>query len=290
MPDAVVGATAEGAGDEGAVEVVGWVDGEPVPATELARYQATLAAAPVGARLGIAVPEAGARARNDVQRTDALRAWATRALLVERLADREAARLDVQGPGSPDEWVLRLEAAGELEFVGPSDEDAFACYQANAYRYQYPESRRTRHVLLADRASAEHVATTVAGPAGLAAIAHLVSLDAGTRASGGDLGWVRRGQLAGELETAIFQAVPRRTYGPVQSPFGWHVFAVEAVSAARARPFAECRLEVLAELSQDRRRAAWREWWDRRVAEAIQVPSGSEAVLLPGLPGTTHRH
>ena len=106
----------------------------------------------------------------------------------------------------------------------------------------------------------------------------------------GILGWVERGQLAGALEECIFSAEPHRVYGPVESYFGWHVLVVDALRPEYVRPFAECKDEILNELASDRRQAAWREWWQRRVAEAITVPDGSLDVLAPGLPGTSHRH
>ncbi len=271
--------------------VVGWVNGAPVSEPDLRCYQQALAASPAGVRLGLMGP-LGRRAGDDGgARSDALRTWAVRALLLDTLAEKEAARLGLSGPGAaPDDWADGLELAGELKFEAPSDDDAFACYQANMYRWRFPAARRARHLLVADEGVAQRLAATVGGPSDVAVLARRVSLDMGTRHRGGDLGWVERGQLAGELEKAIFDAVPGRVVGPVRTVFGWHLVIVEEERSAGLRPFAACRAQILAELSEDRRRGAWREWWERRVAESIEVPPGSEAVLSPGLPGTTHRH
>ena len=76
----------------------------------------------------------------------------------------------------------------------------------------------------------------------------------------------------------------------MNSAFGWHVLVVEEVRPAQERPFTECRDEITAEMAADRRQAAWRGWWERRVAEAINVPPGTEHPLSPGLPGSGHRH
>ena len=165
-----------------------------------------------------------------------------------------------------------------------------AYYAANRHRSGVPEARRVRHVLAADRPCAQRLADAADDGRALAALAAGASLDQGSRRRGGDLGWIERGQLAGRLEDAIFAADPHRVIGPVPSPFGWHVVVVEAVRAARERTFAECRPEIRAELTGYRRRRAWLDWLDRRVAEAITVPAGTEHPLFRALPGTSHRH
>ena len=242
-----------------------------------------------------------------------LRAWALKSLLADRLLSVEAERLGVRDLGSAEEWLRALEAAGELAEAGaggaPSEAETLACYQASQYRYTTREARRVRHLLVADKALAEELAREASGDARsggpgdvaevgdrdgqvarFARLAQEWSLDGGTRASGGDLGWVERGQLAGPVEDAIFSSSPGDIHGPVESSFGWHVVVVEAVRPASARPFPECRQEILEELAADRRRAALREWWARRLAEAVVVPAGAEHPRDPGLPGSVHRH
>lgn len=278
------------AGSDGGHEVIGWVGGDPVEAGDLRRYLDELALVPAGARLGIvagAIPSAPSD--DGPSRDRAINTWATKTLLVERLLAAEAAGLGVAPPGSPEEWVDLLVAAGEIHLRPPTPAEARACYRANPHRYRVPEARRVRHVLVSDRRSAEELLACTSVRA-LAEQAREISLDPGSRALGGDLGWVERGQLTGELEDCIFGAVPGEVTGPVHSAFGWHVLVVEAVRRARVRPFAECEPEIAAELNQDRRRAAWEEWRGRRLGEAIRVPAGAEHPLFPGLPGTTHRH
>jgi peptidyl-prolyl cis-trans isomerase D len=258
-----------------------------VTAPELAAHLAGLAGSQVGGRLGLS-PD-GTFGAEEGRREEAIRSWATRGLLLERLADQEAARLGVTRPESPDDWAERLEAAGELRLSPPSEADALQCYLANHCRYRVLEARRVRHLLLADQRDAQDLFGETAGGRVLADLA-AKSLDEGSRFRGGDLGWVERGQLAGSLEDAIFAAAPGEVCGPVESPFGWHVLIVEAVRPEHVRPFAECRDEILRELTADRHKAAWQEWWQRRVAEAIAVADGTLDIFARGLPGTSHRH
>ncbi len=269
--------------------MLGWVAGDAVPGRELGLHLAELAASAVGLRLGLRTSGEETVAGDRTGRANAVRSWGTRALLLDRLVALEAARLGVARPGSPDDWVDCLQAAGELCLGLPSEEEALRCYRANNYRYRVAEGRRVRHVLLGDRPNAERVYREVTNGRELADLA-AQSLDAGTRDHGGDIGWVERGQLAGPLEELIFAAGPGKAQGPVESHFGWHVLVVDAVRPERLRPFSECKDEILSELATERRLAAWRDWWQRRVAETITVPDGSVDMLAPGLPGTSHRH
>jgi hypothetical protein len=278
------------AADPAGPTVVGWVNGAPVLASALDTYMVELARSPEGTRLGLEGGPAIATSDTADHRAHAMRTWGTRALLIDRLFETETARLGLTGRGSPDSWVDSLEAAGDIWVPAPTEDEARACYQANRHRYRQTEARLVRHVLVADQMSADSLLATAATPEALAHLAEEVSLDTGTRARGGNLGWVERGQLAGPLEQAIFGARPGAICGPVESCFGWHVLVVETVRAAQDRTFDDCRAEIMSELANDRRREAWREWWERRVAESITVPAGAEEVLLPGLLGTSHRH
>lgn len=301
--------------------VVGWVAGEAVEAPALGAYLLALGGSAVGTRVGVdelaigqpaQVGEVrdGAGVDGPFSKQRALRTWAAKGLLADRLLEREAARLGVADPTSLDQWVNALEAAGEISVGPPSLADALACYQASLHRYRAGEARRVRHLLVAERAAAEILAAEVASaevagagegaPAAQAAggrvtivlgdLASRCSLDEGSRGRRGDLGWVERGQFAGALEEVIFAATPGQLRGPVESPFGWHLLVVEAVRQARLRPFEECREEILVELAADRRREAVRQWWGRRLVEAVRVPAGAEHPVHPGLPGSLHRH
>lgn len=268
-------------------QVVGWVAGEPVPAPELDAYISELARSKVGIRLGVdAVPEEAAAA---------VRAWAAKGLLADRLLEAEAARLGVGEPGSPEAWAGALLASGEILVEAPSDSEALACYRANQPRYRTAEARWVRHLVLAKKETADALASDVlasgtSAAIGLARLAGQWSLDEGTRGRGGELGWVVRGQLAGAFEELAFAARPGELCGPVETSFGWHLLVVLGIRPARLRPFDECREEILAELAADRRRAALRHWWGRRLAEAVTVPAGAEHPHCPGLPGSAHRH
>lgn len=269
--------------------VVGWVQGRPVASHELDEYLRELSSTPVADRLGFSP-----RSAPGANQAAAVRTWALKGLLVERLLSQEAVRLGISGPWSPHNLTDRLQARGELVALQPTEAELLAYYDANLGRYRYAEARRVRHVLVARSEHAEGLARSwPVRPydlTGFSELARRVSTDDGSRRRGGDIGWVERGNLSGPLEEAIFSCPAGQTRGPVATAFGWHLIAVDAERPAGLQTFEHCRESIRAEMTHDRRWTAWREWLDRRIAEDITVPPPSEHPARPGLPGLAHRH
>jgi len=62
--------------------------------------------------------------------------------------------------------------------------------------------------------------------------------------SGGDLGWVVRGQLVSQVDDAAFGLPVGVPSGVVESPFGFHVIFVEAKQPAGTEPFDQAKLKI----------------------------------------------
>ncbi|HTV10562.1 MAG TPA: peptidylprolyl isomerase [Acidimicrobiales bacterium] len=267
-------------------DAVGWVGGDTVPGEALDTFMAGISHSDLGCRLGLAGSTTGG---SDWEK--AVRGWAAKALLEDWLLRQETARLGVKEPGSVEEWVRCLEAAGELSRVRSSTPtDALAYYRANLHLYHLPEARHVRHLLVGDEGTAEGLMAALTDLADLEPLASEFSLDEGSRQRGGDLGWVERGQLCGPLEDVIFSAAPGQIGGPVLSQFGWHIVGVEALRPAKKQPFSGCELAIRAKLDEDRRQSAWVQWWRGRLAKMVTAAPEFEHPLRPGVPGLPHRH
>jgi [acyl-carrier-protein] S-malonyltransferase len=101
---------------------------------------------------------------------------------------------------------------------------------------------------------------------------------------------LRRGQLTGPVEDAVFAAGRGETVGPVRDPLGTHTVVVEEVRPARTRTLAEVREEITAQLLAGARRRAFTAWLDRHAAAAVELAPGFEHPGDPGQPDNTHRH
>lgn len=95
------------------------------------------------------------------------------------------------------------------------------------------EQRRARHILTATAAEATALLAELEAGADFATLARTRSIDPGTRAAGGDLGFLPRGLLGAELDGAIWALAPGETSGVVESPFGYHIVHLDAVDPDR---------------------------------------------------------
>jgi [acyl-carrier-protein] S-malonyltransferase len=101
---------------------------------------------------------------------------------------------------------------------------------------------------------------------------------------------LRRGELTGPVEDAVFAAAAGKTVGPVHDPLGTHVLVVEEVRPARTVPLAEVRESITGRLLAGARRRAFTAWLDLRTAQRVRLAPGYEHPGDPEQPDNTHRH
>jgi [acyl-carrier-protein] S-malonyltransferase len=228
-----------------------------------------------------------------------LRRWIVQELVTEEVLAHEARALGISGAepardGSPARALPPAVVARLVEQVTASvtvdRHDVRAYYDRNPDRFRRRATRRVRHILLADDASARDVAGRLAAGEDMRTLAEDLSTDTGSRSRGGDLGDVHRGELTGPLEDAIFSAEVGAIIGPIRTEHGWHVARVDAVAEESSVPYAEARPAIEAELIDAARTRAFDAWLEgRRTALAVIEP-GWEHPKHPihGVP--SHRH
>src|SRR5690606_26224835 len=117
-------------------------------------------------------------------------------------------------------------------------------------RYVDPEQRLASHILVAvasgaddaaDKAAREQAAQLAAQArqgADFAALAREHSDDTGSKAGGGDLGWVvQDGTMVKPFEDALFALQAGEVSEPVKTQFGWHVLQLRELREGRQVPF-----------------------------------------------------
>lgn len=128
-------------------------------------------------------------------------------------------------------------------------------YETNKTRYTTPGRRHARHILISsgdDDAAAEARAKAAyerarAG-ADFAALARELSDDAGSKESGGDLGWAQQSDFVGAFGDAVWSMKPGELHAPVKTEFGWHVIRLDEAAPEIVRSFDEVRAELEPEL------------------------------------------
>jgi peptidyl-prolyl cis-trans isomerase C len=90
------------------------------------------------------------------------------------------------------------------------------------------------HILVADEAKAIELKTELDGGADFATLARANSIDTGSGANGGDLGWFGLGMMVKPFEEAVVGAEVGKIVGPVKSDFGYHLIMVKETRAIAA--------------------------------------------------------
>lgn len=192
-----------------------------------------------------------------------------------------------------------VEVDGSALTVQAADEDTLRKrYQEQIEKYSSVEKREVSHILVAvaanasdaDRKAAEAKAKKLAGEAqapgaDFAALAQANSDDTGSKANGGNLGWIAKGGMPGAFDDAAFAMKAGEVRGPVKTDFGWHVVKVNDVRAAVQRPFEDARAELEKELQEGSRERAFNEMTGKLVDAAYKTPTSLEpAAKVLGLP------
>lgn len=192
-----------------------------------------------------------------------------------------------------------VEVDGAALTVPPVDEAALRKrYQEQSAKYSSAEKREISHILVAvaanasaaERKAAEAKARKLAADAQVpgadfAALARASSDDAGSKASGGDLGWIGKGVMPAAFDQMAFAMQAGEVRGPVKTDFGWHVIKVNQIRPAVQRPFEEVRAELEKELQEGARERAFNELTGKLVDAAYKTPTSLEpAAKAVGLP------
>ncbi|TJY60989.1 hypothetical protein E4T66_10110 [Sinimarinibacterium sp. CAU 1509] len=140
---------------------------------------------------------------------------------------------------------LELSPSSVPETSAPGDDVLKVLYDAEKdSRFKTREERKASHILMtfgADKDAAhkkiEEIAKQLADGADFATLAKQSSEDPGSKASGGDLGWVSRGQMVDAFEKALFSLDAGQVSAPVETEFGWHLIRLDEVKPSITRSF-----------------------------------------------------
>jgi parvulin-like peptidyl-prolyl isomerase len=172
--------------------------------------------------------------------------------------------------------------------VNVSDAQLQSEYNKNLDKYDQVDAA---HILLKTKAQAEKVLAQVrSNPALFPVLAARLSLDTGSKANGGDLGFQPHSQFVKPFADAIFAAKPGSIF-VVHTQFGWHVVHV---LAHRKTSLAEATPELKASLLQPQQKALLQQelekvarqlgihvsprygHWDYKQDKVVATPGGSD--------------
>ncbi|WP_317185664.1 peptidylprolyl isomerase [Devosia sp. BK] len=124
--------------------------------------------------------------------------------------------------------ALRRAYFADAIAAGVTEEQVRAEYDKYVAQFQPQEEIHAAHILVETKEEADAIEAELKGGADFATIAKEKSIDPGSGANGGDLGFFSKGMMVPEFETAAFAlANPGDISAPVQSQFGFHIIKLE---------------------------------------------------------------
>lgn len=171
-----------------------------------------------------------------------------------------------------------------------TDADIEKYYNENKERFAQPERRDLRVVLTKTKGKAEEAKSAIEGGQSFAAVAKEFSIDQASKAQGGKLAGVAKGQQEQALDTAVFGAEKGELTGPVKTQFGWYVFEVTKETAASQQSLAEAKetiKQVLTSQTQQKALEKFSKDFEKEWKGKTECASGYKTTLCKNGPKAT---
>jgi foldase protein PrsA len=121
-------------------------------------------------------------------------------------------------------------------------------YEENKSKYGTPEKRNVRIVLTKTEAAAASAKKEIESGKSFASVASKDSIDPTSKADGGLLKEVVKGEEEKALDTAIFSASKNVLGGPVKTPFGYYVYEVVSTTPGTQQPLSKVQTTIKEQL------------------------------------------
>lgn len=162
-------------------------------------------------------------------------------------------------------------------------------YEKEKARFVSTEQRLASHILVKvggkggpdEQKAALDKATRIAADAksgkAFAELAKQSSDDLGSKALGGDLGWLDKGMTDPAFEAALYALEKGKVSDPVLSGEGYHVIELRDVRPGKTRAFDELRAELVKEYTESEHERVYNQKSSRLIDLAYQDSSSLEA-------------
>lgn len=137
-----------------------------------------------------------------------------------------------------------------------TDAEVKAYYDNHTDDFVVPYRLRASHILLRDRAEAESILNRIKAGELFEELAKKYSMDP-TASKGGDLGYVRKGQLIPEVEEALFALKNGELSDVIQSKFGFHILKVTGEAKPQTKELHLVDKEIRDRLTLEKRSQAF---------------------------------
>ncbi|HEY5046325.1 MAG TPA: peptidyl-prolyl cis-trans isomerase [Solirubrobacteraceae bacterium] len=168
-------------------------------------------------------------------------------------------------------------------------------YKQNQQRFGTPEKRNVAIILTKTEAAAKAAKKEIESGKSFASVAKSVSIDPTSKAKGGLLTGVAKGQEEAALNTAIFSAPLNKLSGPVKTPFGYYIYEVKSTTRGSQQTLAQAQASIKQQLTATQQQAALakfvkefkKTWTNKTECRAGYVVMDCKSYKAPKTPATT---
>jgi foldase protein PrsA len=129
-------------------------------------------------------------------------------------------------------------------------------YKENPKRFGVAEKRSLRIILTKTEAQAKKAKQEIASGKSFASVAKAVSIDPTSKANGGLLPGVVKGQEEKALDAAVFSAKKGVLSGPIKTPFGYYIFEVQTITPGSQQTLKQAEPSIKSQLTATQQQAA----------------------------------
>jgi foldase protein PrsA len=129
-------------------------------------------------------------------------------------------------------------------------------YNENQKRFEAPEKRNVQIVLTKTEAAANKAKQEIESGKSFESVAKRDSIDPTSKATGGKLNGVVKGQEEKALDAAIFSAKKNVLSGPVKTPFGYYIFNVQTTVPPAKQTLKDAEASIKSQLTATQQQGA----------------------------------
>jgi len=129
-------------------------------------------------------------------------------------------------------------------------------YNENQKRFEAPEKRNVQIVLTKTEAAAKKAKQEIESGKSFESVAKSDSIDPTSKAAGGKLNGIVKGQEEKALDAAIFSAKKNVLSGPVKTPFGYYIFNVQTTTPPAKQTLKDAEASIKSQLTATQQQEA----------------------------------
>jgi len=134
-----------------------------------------------------------------------------------------------------------------VDKVEVTEEEVEKEYTSNPNLYTEAEQVKARHIMVSTKEKADQVLEQLSSGQPFEQVAQEQS-ESPDAQTGGDMGYVKKGDLAPEFEKVIFDLAPGNFSDAIETDYGYHIFLVEEHLQPRLKELSEVEEDIKARL------------------------------------------